>query len=100
MSGGSAGLFNDSRKVPGNIGPERSILRLGQDLQKFPVSLFSKPLPKAKLFHPGKRPDLHVAISTDDDRFDVGIDRHRIGAQTYPMIETARSIACKASPAL
>ena len=72
------------RKVAGDIGPERSILRLGQDLQKFPVSLFAKPLAKTKIFHFRKRPDLHVTISTNDDGFDVGIDLHRIGAKHIP----------------
>src|SRR5271165_4136766 len=75
------------RKVPCDIWPKRSILLQGKDLGKFPVSLFTKPLPKTKLLHSGKGPDLHVAISTDNDSFDVGIDPQRIGSEHVPRLK-------------
>jgi len=73
-----------------NIRQQSSPL-FGEYLGKFPVSLFSIPLPKAEFLHPGKVPDLDMdmAILRDDHGPDIGIDRLRIGREHIPRLEQA-----------
>ena len=60
-----------------------------QDVREFPVSLFFISLKETEFFHPGKRPDMHVAIAADHDGFDIGVDRFRVGSKHIPGLKQA-----------